>query len=235
MRSRTKWAISALPWGRRLPGLRGHGAGFLLRNFASLTSTPQPSLLHARHGCSGSNKSPAITGADLLFISKCLKDKLREGAEPERGSGGVKALVLGLKVDLAGPLGGCCTTLKKWLPIKPAVTNVRERLNCLVKKKARGTKEGNVWAFIAKTNRGATKTLTLKNATVKHVWQQWQKKGDAEKSHCLLNILHEDRLRTPDGCTHTWALLSDWQRGNTGVSPSGNNLCEKLFYNTDSQ
>lgn len=42
MRSRTKWAISALQWGRRLPGLRGRGAGFLLRIFASLTSTLQP-------------------------------------------------------------------------------------------------------------------------------------------------------------------------------------------------
>lgn len=138
MRSRTKWAISALQWGRRLPGLRGRGAGFLLRIFASLTSTLQPSPLHARHGCSGSNKSPAIAGADLLFISKCLKDKLWEGEELERGSQGVKALVLGLKVDLAAPLGRCCTTLKKWMPIKAAVTNVREFLNCLVKKKAYG-------------------------------------------------------------------------------------------------
>lgn len=81
MRSRTKWAVSALQWGRRLPGLRGCGAGFLLRIFPSLTSTPPPSPLHARHGCSGSNKSPAIAGADLLFISKCLKDKLWEGGE----------------------------------------------------------------------------------------------------------------------------------------------------------
>lgn len=138
MRSRTKWAVSALQWGRRLPGLRGCGAGFLLRIFPSLTSTPPPSPLRARHGCSGSNKSPAIAGADLLFISKCLKDKLWEGEELERGSQGVKALVLGLKVDLAAPLGGCCTTLKKWMPIKPAVTDVGEHLNCLVKKKDYG-------------------------------------------------------------------------------------------------
>lgn len=138
MRSRTKWAVSTLQWGRRLPGLRGCGAGFLLRIFPSLTSTPPPSPLPARHGCSGSNKSPAVAGADLLFISKCLKDKLWEGEELERGSQGVKALVLGLKVDLAAPLGGCCTTLKKWMPIKPAVTDVGERLNCLVKKKDYG-------------------------------------------------------------------------------------------------
>lgn len=156
MRSRTKWAVSALQWGRRLPGLRGHGAGFLLRIFPSLTSTPPPSPLRARHGCSGSNKSPAIAGADLLFISKCLKDKLWEGEELERGSQGVKALVLGLKVDLAAPLGGCCTTLKKWMPIKPAVTDVREHLNCLVKKKDCGMYEENVpfllRVFIANTN-----------------------------------------------------------------------------------
>lgn len=135
MRSRTKWAVSALQWGRRFPGLQGRGAGFLLRIFPSLTSSPPPSPLHAPHGCSGSNKSPAIAGADLLFISKCLKDKLWEGVEMERGSQGVKALVLGLKVDLAAPLGGCCTTLKKWMPIKSAVTDVWECLNCLVKKK----------------------------------------------------------------------------------------------------
>ena len=113
MRSRTKQAVSALQWGRRLPGLQGRGAGFLLRLFPSLTPSPPPSPLCARHGCSGSNKSPAIAGADLLFISKCLKDKLREGEGLERGSQGVKALVSGLKVDLAAPLGDCCTTLKK--------------------------------------------------------------------------------------------------------------------------
>lgn len=76
MRSRTKWVVSALQWGRRLPGLQGCGAVFLLEIFPSLTSTQPPSPLLARHGCSGSNKSPAIAGADLLFISKCLKDKL---------------------------------------------------------------------------------------------------------------------------------------------------------------
>lgn len=144
MRSRTKWAVSALQWGRWLPGLRGCGAGFLVRIFSALTSTPPPSPRRVRHGCSGSNKSPAIAGADLLFISKCLKDKLWEGEELERGSQGVKALVVGLKVDLATPLGGCCTTLKKWMPIKPAVTDVWERLNCLVKKKDYGTQEENV-------------------------------------------------------------------------------------------
>lgn len=32
MRSRTKRAVSALQWGRWLPGLRGCGAGFLLRD-----------------------------------------------------------------------------------------------------------------------------------------------------------------------------------------------------------
>lgn len=128
--------------GRRLPGLRGRGAAFLPRIFASLTSTPQPSPPHARHGCSGSNKSPAIAGADLLFISKCLKDKLWEWEESRRGSQGGKALVLGLKVDLAAPLGGCCTTLQKWMPIKPAMTNVGERLNCLVKKAACGMRGG---------------------------------------------------------------------------------------------
>lgn len=85
--------------------------GFLLRIFASLTSTLQPSLLKARHGCPRSDKSPAITGADLLFITKRLKG--REGEDADRGSQGVKALVLGLKLDLAAPLGGCCTTLKK--------------------------------------------------------------------------------------------------------------------------
>lgn len=144
MRSRTKWAISALQWGlggrgRRLPGLQGRGASFLQRIFPSLTSTLQPSPPHARRGCSGSNKSPAIAGADLLFISKCLKDKLWQREEPgwEVVRGGW-ALVLGLKVDLAAPLGGCCTTLKKWMPIEPAVTDVSERLNCLVKKKACG-------------------------------------------------------------------------------------------------
>lgn len=125
--------------GRRLPGLQGRGAGSLQRIFPSLTSTLRPSPPHARRGCSGSNKSPAIAGADLLFISKCLKDKLWEREEPGREvvKGG-RALVLGLRVDLAAPLGGCCTTLKKRTPIKPAVTNVRERLNCLVKKKACG-------------------------------------------------------------------------------------------------
>lgn len=141
MRSRTKWAVNALQWGRRLPGLRGCGAGFLLRILPSLTSTLPPSPLQACHACSGSNKSPAIAGADLLFISNCLKDQLWEGEELERGSEGAKALVLGLKVDLAAPLGGCCTTLKKWIPIKPAVTDVSDCLNCLVKKKHHGMRK----------------------------------------------------------------------------------------------
>lgn len=217
MRSRTKWAISALPWGRRLPGLRGRGSGFLLRNFASLTSTLQPSLLHARHGCSGSNKSPAITGADLLFISKCLKDKLWEGEEPERGSRGVKALVLGLKVDLAAPLGGCCTTLQKRMAIKPAVTNVRERLNCLVKEKACGMKGGNVWVFIAKTNCALRRYEDWKMLLSSMCGHDGRKMAMLKKIHHLLDIysLHEDRLRTlcfgrfgralnPRRCTHTW-------------------------------
>lgn len=88
MRSRTKQVVKALQWGRRLPGLRGCGAVFffsffLLRIFPSLTPGPLPSPPCARHGCSGSNKSPAIAGADLLFISKCLKDKLWEGGGVE--------------------------------------------------------------------------------------------------------------------------------------------------------
>lgn len=167
MRSRTKWVVSALQWGRRLPGLRGCVAGFLLEIFPCLTSTPPPSPLRARHSCSGSNKSPAIAGADLLFISKCLKDKLWEGEELQRGSQGVKALVLGLKVDLAAPLGGCCTTLKKWMPIKPAVTDVWERLNCLVKKKDYGMSEENVllvlWVCIEKKT----------NLNIKALWRRY--------------------------------------------------------------
>lgn len=83
MRSRTKWAVSALQSGRGLPGLQGLRDGFflLLRIFASLTSTLQPSPLNVCHGYSRSDKSPAITGADLLFITKRLK------GQPLRGGG----------------------------------------------------------------------------------------------------------------------------------------------------
>lgn len=92
-----------------------------------------------------------------MFISKCLKDKLWEWEESWRGSQGGKALLLGLKVDLAAPLGGCCTALKKWMLIKRAMTNVGERLNCLVKKEACGMRGGgSLWpelkVLIAKTN-----------------------------------------------------------------------------------
>ena len=63
------------------------------------------SLLLSLHGSLGSNKSPAITGADLLFISNRLRTTSERRGEQQEVGGGVRGLSLGLKVDLTSPAG----------------------------------------------------------------------------------------------------------------------------------